>query len=211
MVIMSSAPVGRTAAPEVRRRQFIEAAMTCIARAGIAATTVHDVAAEAGLSSGSVNLHFGSKDRLLEATLEHLSDDYQTAWEQALSEAGDAAADQLTAMINVDWHPSVCERRKLAVWFAFWGEAQARGAYRRLCNRRDRAYTQALETVCRRLADEAGITTVDAATVALTLSALSEGLWLDVLVNPRDITRRRGRRTMFAYLAGVFPEQFGQD
>ena len=59
----------RTATRAARRQQLIDATMKCIARKGIGSTTLADVAREAGLSQGIVNLHFRTKDNLLNETL----------------------------------------------------------------------------------------------------------------------------------------------
>jgi TetR/AcrR family transcriptional repressor of bet genes len=69
----------RTASREKRRRQLIDATMKCIARKGMSSTSIGDVAKEAGLSQGIVNLHFKSKENLLTETLRHLADDYKTS------------------------------------------------------------------------------------------------------------------------------------
>ena len=64
----------RTAPPEQRRRQLIEASIRSIADYGLAGTTIATVAREAGLSQGIINLHFKTKERLLIETLRFLSD-----------------------------------------------------------------------------------------------------------------------------------------
>ena len=59
-----TAPNSRAVAKERRREQLIKATINCIAKRGIAGTTMADVTNDAGLSSGIVNLHFQSKDKL---------------------------------------------------------------------------------------------------------------------------------------------------
>lgn len=51
--------------PDVRRDQLLDAAEEVLMTKGLAATTVADVAEEAGLAKGTVYLHFASKDELL--------------------------------------------------------------------------------------------------------------------------------------------------
>ena len=56
-------PLNRRAlAKERRRQQLIDATIKCISKKGLGGTTLADVAGEAGLSQGIVNLHFDSKD-----------------------------------------------------------------------------------------------------------------------------------------------------
>ena len=57
--------------------------MKCIARKGMSSTTLSDVAKEAGLSQGIVNLHFESKDNLLAETLATLAGEYREKFDKA--------------------------------------------------------------------------------------------------------------------------------
>jgi AcrR family transcriptional regulator len=128
----------RTASKEARRQQLIEATIKCISKRGIGSTTLGDVAKEAGLSQGIVNLHFQSKDNLFNETLRFLAEEYKSLFEKTLDKAGPGAADKLLALMELDLKPSVCDQRKLAVWFGFWGEVKAMPTYRKMCNEYDR-------------------------------------------------------------------------
>src|SRR5690606_1583564 len=64
----------RTATREERRQQLILATIKCISRKGLGSITLGDVAQEAGLSQGIVNLHFTSKENLLNETLQYLAE-----------------------------------------------------------------------------------------------------------------------------------------
>ena len=77
----------RTAAPEERRQQLIEAAIRCISNRGLGETTIATVAQDAGLSQGIINLHFKTKDGLLTETLRYLADEYRNALTAAGNEA----------------------------------------------------------------------------------------------------------------------------
>ena len=52
-----------------RRAQIIEAALTCFARRGYRNTTMDDIAAESGLSKGSLYWYFNSKDDLFASAI----------------------------------------------------------------------------------------------------------------------------------------------
>ena len=116
----------RTASKEERQTQLIKATIRSIAKHGLSETTMATVAREAGLSQGIINLHFKSKERLLEETLRHVVDEYRTAWYKALNNSGDSADKKLSAVVAVDFDKRICQRNKLAVWFAFWGESRCR-------------------------------------------------------------------------------------
>jgi AcrR family transcriptional regulator len=198
----------RTAPKEERQQQLIQATIRSVAKNGMSDTTMATVAREAGLSQGIINLHFQSKDRLLVETLRFLSEQYRETWEKAVSRAGDAPADKLAAMVAIDFKPPVCDRNKLAVWFAFWGESKSRPTYRKLCATRDMAYRIEMVHVCEDLIEEGGYEGIDAAQVAAGLSAMTSGLWLDLLTNPRSMTLEHARQICLSYLATTFYKHF---
>ena len=206
-----SKPAPRTASKAERRTQLIEATIRSIAANGLSDTTTSQVAREAGLSQGIINLHFESKERLLLATLSRVVDEYRAMWEAALAEAPDDPVARLEALVEVDFHPTVCDRNKLAVWFAFWSESKARPTYRKLCADRDRDYDRVLRQLCREIVHLGEYDGVDPDLAARALAALTEGLWLDMLLSPRSLSRREALRVSRTYLAHLFPRHFSHE
>jgi TetR/AcrR family transcriptional repressor of bet genes len=200
----------RTAPPEERREQLILATIRSVADRGLADTTIATVAQEAGLSQGIVNLHFRSKDGLLTETLRYLADEYRNAVHDAAEIGSVSPVEGLLAMVELDFRRTICSREKLAVWFAFWGERRFRPTYRRICAERDRSYDDMVRVICARLCEEGGYKDVEPALVADGLSALTDGLWLDLLVRPESMSRERAKRVTLSYLADVFPRHFTQ-
>jgi len=198
----------RTAPKEERQQQLIQATIRSVASNGLSDTTMATVAGEAGLSQGIINLHFQSKERLLVETLQYIADEYRAAWEKALVGAGESPAAKLAALVAVDFRQPVCVRNKLAVWFAFWGESKSRPTYRKICALRDIAYRKELVQVCEELIEDGGYTDVDAETVAAGLSAMTSGFWLDLLTNPRSMSRDQASRICMTYLATTFYRHF---
>jgi len=198
----------RTASKAERKTQLIKATIRSIAKHGLSVTTMSTVAKEAGLSQGIINLHFQSKDRLLEETLRYVVDEYRRAWFKALDNCGDSAAEKLAALVQVDFDKQVCQRNKLAVWFAFWGESRSRPTYRQICAQRDQEYRQVQSRLCAEIISEGGYSS-NANHVAYGLTAMSEGLWLDLLLNPVDLTPEQAFEISMAYLQDVFPQHFG--
>ncbi len=198
----------RTASKQERQLQLIRATVRSVAKNGLADTTMSTVAREAGLSQGIINLHFQSKDRLLAETLRYITDEYDVSCRKALSGAGPSPAERLEALVDVDFKLPVCDRNKLAVWFAFWGESKARPTYRKLCASRDIQYRKELAALCQLQIEEGGYEGLDAMVLATGLSAMTEGLWLDLLISPRSMTRKQARNICVAYLASAFPHHF---
>jgi len=198
----------RTASREKRRAQLIDATMKCIARKGMGSTTLADVATEAGLSQGIVNLHFESKDNLLRETLNALASEYREQFDKALARAGPHPADKLWALMEMDVRPSICNRHKLGVWFAFWGEVKSRPTYRRMCDEWDRYYDEVVENLCQDLIDDASYDNVGAAAAARALTSMTNGLWLSCLISPKSWDRDAALEAVSSYLDNVFPRHF---
>jgi TetR/AcrR family transcriptional repressor of bet genes len=200
----------RTAAPEERRQQLIEAAIRCIANRGLGETTIATVAQDAGLSQGIINLHFKTKDGLLTETLRYLADEYRNALTEAAELGQKSPAAGLQAVVDLCFQRTICNRDKLAVWFAFWGERKFRPTYRRICAARDKTSDDLVRTMCTVLCSRGDYPDVDPKLVADGLSALTDGLWLDLLVRPESMNRELALRVTRSYLADAFPRHFRQ-
>jgi AcrR family transcriptional regulator len=72
-----------------RRAQMIEAAAAVLARQGYEGTSMKEIAAEAGVSSGLLHYYFGTKDELLGAIVRHLHDLLLREWRDTLSDVED--------------------------------------------------------------------------------------------------------------------------
>ncbi|MGI9247606.1 MAG: TetR/AcrR family transcriptional regulator [Woeseiaceae bacterium] len=207
-MVATATKAKRTARREQRRQQLIDATMKCIARKGMGSTTLADVAGEAGLSQGIVNLHFESKDNLLKETLRQLADEYKAQFDKTLDKSGPGAADKLLALMELDLRPSICDRRKIAVWFAFWGEVGQRPTYRKICDESDRYYDEVVEGLADTIIAEGKYEGVAASSVALALTSMTNGLWLSCLISSGSFDRHEAMRAINEYLSSVFPKHF---
>jgi len=198
----------RTEAREKRRRQLIDSTIKCIARKGMSSTTLGDVAREAGLSQGIVNLHFESKDNLLTETLRFLSDEYKVQFQRAIQRAGTKPEYQLHALMKLDLRPSILDRNKLAVWFGFWSEVKSRPTYQEICEQTDDYYDDIIRALCSRIIVDGGYKGVAAGTVSTALNSMTNGMWLSYLISPKHFDRTTAMSAIDEYLHHVFPKHF---
>ena len=201
-------PDSRTLAKQRRREQLIKATINCVAKRGFSATTMADITKEAGLSLGIVNLHFKSKDKLLLETLKYISQEYLRQWAKTLERAGPAPADKLAALVELDFSRTICDRKKLAVWFAFMGETRSRPIYMKTCAEYDRRYVEVEAELFAELLRDVAESRHDPQVLATTLDALIDGLWLDILLTPKEMDRIRARNLVMNYLHSVLPGYF---
>ena len=198
----------RTLAKQRRREQLIKATINCVAKRGFSATTMADITSEAGLSLGIVNLHFKSKEKLLLETLKYLAEEYRNQWEKTLEKAGPAPASKLAALVELDFSKAICDRKKLAVWFAFWGETRSRPIYMKTCAEYDSHYVQVEAELFAEMLRDDDSNRHDPQILATTLDAMVDGLWLDMLLTPKEINRQQARDLVMNYLYSVLPDYF---
>lgn len=200
--------VGRTASKEVRRRQLIEATIESIAQRGISGTTMNTVTSLAGLSLGIVNFHFKNKQTLFEETLRYLAEEHRDQWQKGVRDAALTPEARLLAMVDAEFHPNICSRKKLTVWFAFYGEAAYRASYRRIMTEMDSDRWRNSRALCQQIVDGGDYADADADDIANTLEGLYDGFCLNILIYPGEFTREDAKRRVGDYLATTFPQNF---
>lgn len=175
---LDSAPKrGWQRAPEeARRADLIRATIDCVADGGVAAATVREVAARAGVSNGLIRHHFATKEALVQAAYRALVDDMTGAAEEA---AGPLPDQWLARFLAANCRPPVLDARSLSAWAGFVGHVRNdlemaaihRAGYERFC--------ALLETAIARLALGG-----DTARQARQIAALIDGLWLEGCLAP---------------------------
>lgn len=200
----------RTATRQARRRQLINATIDSISKRGFSGTTLKTVTKGAKLSHGVVNFHFDSKEDLYIETLGFLADEHYACWHEAMLDAGPDAAPQLAAIICADFDRKVCTPKKLSVWFAFWGQAKYRPNYLQMRQRYDDERAVEIERLCKEIVAEGSYGQLDVASVVRSIEALVDGLWLKMLLYPKEISREAATFDCLSYLAQVFPRHFSR-
>ena len=198
----------RTESKEVRRRQLIDATIKSISKHGISGTTMTTVTGIAGLSIGLVNFHFKTKDILFEETLRFLAEEHRDQWKKSYDKADLTPEAKLLAIVDAHYHPKIFNRKKLAVWFAFYGEATYRAKYRDIMHEIDPERWDLSKELCRRVIADGGYECTDAEVVADTLESLYDGSWLNILMYPGEFSRDDAKAQIRTYLASTFPKHF---
>jgi TetR/AcrR family transcriptional repressor of bet genes len=202
-----SPPLSRAEGKKRSRQKLITATINSIAKSGFAETTLARVSAGAGLSRGIVNFHFRSKEALFLESLKFLSREYEENWSRAFDQAGPTAAEKLEAVLMVDFEPPICNRNRLAAWFAFYGEAKSRPTYMAARADLDRVTYDRVIELNRTIIEEGGYN-LDPERVTEGFSAMGDGLWLDILMSPVDSSPEWSKQTLSIYLRTLFPKHF---
>jgi TetR/AcrR family transcriptional repressor of bet genes len=181
--------------------------MKSIAENGLSGTTMATVTREAGLSMGIANLHFDSKEKMLVETLKYVTDEYTNGQLEILDNPKfDSTAKKIQALLDFDLSNKVTQKIKIAVWLAFWGEAKSRPIYQRIRAQADIRAENAFRQLFELAIAESDYKNVDADLIARGYTALIDGLWLDLLVSPKQFNRNKARQIASHYLATAFPD-----
>ncbi|MFN2167395.1 MAG: GNAT family N-acetyltransferase, partial [Anaerolineae bacterium] len=189
-----------------RRRLLIDATMSAISEHGLSQLTLAKIASEVGLSAGSVNFHFASKEALLLATLTSIAQEFEEQVLRAVTDSDHQAAARLQALIEAAIDQQVTEPRKMAVWYAFTSEARLREDYKRICGARERKIFELTLRLCTDVIREGGKSTqMNARAMANAIQGLIDEIWEEILYEGETFNREDARYMYLSFLASVFP------
>ena len=184
-----SAPAFSRAEPDARRLSLIEATARVLAREGAAGASVRTIAREAGVSPGLLGHYFDGVDGLIAATYVHVGDRVSEALAAAIDAAGSLPRARLNAYVIASFDPPIADPALLATWLAFWSLVKARPDIAALHDDIYAGYRRDLEA----LLAACGVVADDLRLAAIAITALVDGLWLELCLAPHSFTPAEAR------------------
>jgi TetR/AcrR family transcriptional repressor of bet genes len=195
--------------PLRQRQRLIDATISALHQYGPTGTTVARVVAIAKLSPGIVRFYFRSKAAMLVAALQFLATEFEDRVLTPVAALRDQPARALERLVDLYLDPDIASPRKVAVWYAFWGEASARQEYLAICGQKDANFAALVRELVERMIAASGQRHLDGDAVALGLIGVLEMLWQGfAFEDEAGIDRAAARRRCIAYLRSVFPREF---
>lgn len=182
-------PAFTRAEPDARRLSLIEATARVLARDGAANASVRHIAAEAGVSPGLVGHYFDGVDALIAATYAHVAERVNVALSGAIADAGSDSRARLSAYVTASFDPPIADPALLATWLAFWSLVKARPEIATLHDEIYAGYRRDLET----LLGDCGVATGARRLAAIAITALVDGLWLELCLSPQSFSATEAR------------------
>lgn len=164
--------MNRAAKKELRKRSLIEATVICVNRYGYSESTIQKIAAEAGLTGGTIYRHFKDKADLFEATMRHLLRQVLVEERDAVRAAEDDLH-RLKAVISSKFAPALFNTDACTVWLHFWAHAQSSPEFARIERLSDRILRRSLMRYARRLMSPS-----EAEEFATEIALIIDGLWI---------------------------------
>lgn len=157
---------------DIRHEELIAATITALHEKGYAAVTMADIAAKAGSSVASISYYFGSKERLLEATMRHLLTQLRDAMRDGYREAK-TPRERLLAVVEANFDDRLFTAAQCNVWIQFWANAPYSDRLARLHRINQSRVTSHFRAELRALLPEGRRETARA-----VLQAYMDGVWL---------------------------------
>jgi AcrR family transcriptional regulator len=187
---------------DVRREELAAALWTLIRRDGIERVSVRSVAAEAGVSAGSLRHYFPSQAELIGFAMELV--EARTRDRIGRLDLSGTARVRVTALAEVVLPLDVERGEDLQVWFALTARARHDPALHEVSGRAYDALLDLARSVVGELeASAASSRTIDTELEAVTLHALLDGLAVHLDLHPERLDVATCRAALQAHLAGL--------
>ena len=177
---MSNPPAFRRSEPDARRADLIAATARVLAREGTGGASVRAIAVEAGVSPGLVGHYFAGIDALIAATYAHVEHTVSEALDAAVAIAGADPRARLDAFVTASFSPPIASGELLATWTAFWSLVRSRADIAHQHDEQYAAFRARLEA----LLAECGLPAARLRHAAIAITALVDGLWLELCLSP---------------------------
>jgi TetR/AcrR family transcriptional regulator, transcriptional repressor of bet genes len=171
--------------PDERRHSLIEATARCLAERGAAGISVRTICAEAGVSPGLLRHYFAGVSDAIAETYRWTGQQIGEALNAAVAAAGDDPRTRLLAYLTASFRPPIASPELLAAYIAFWSLSRSDGAIAAVRAEVYGDYRDELEALI--LAYRPLLP--DARLPAIALTALIDGLWLELSLGNAPFAR----------------------
>lgn len=173
---------------DIRNDELINATISAVSARGYAMVTMAEIAAEADASAASINYYFGSKEKLMEATMRRLLSILKASLLERYATAK-TPRDRLQALVDANFDDHLFTAHQCSVWMQFWSYAPYSSSLSRL-HRINRSRVQShVRAELKHLVPAAQRETIRA-----TLQAYMDGVWLEAAQSHAPLDAAEARR-----------------
>ena len=196
---------------DTKRREILGAAVRMFARQGYAATTIADIAHEAGVAKGTIYLYFASRDEVLLAAFDAFEEELLAAVRTTTETAAPAFA-RLRAMLSIVLSRLEAEPNLARIALDFWAAGAFGGEQKGIDFGRIYAvYRRLVRELLAEAASDGSIRAGLPEETAAVIIGTIEGVLLQSIVDPQAVPLRRMAEPVLDILlngltGGVRPE-----
>lgn len=180
----SHQPAFTRADPDERRQSLIEATARVLASKGAAGVSVRAICAEAGVSPGLLRHYFSGVSEAIAETYRMTGRNIEAALAAAVVNAGPDPRARLLAYITASFRPPIADPQLLASYIALWSLSRSDPRVARVRAEVYRDFRSGLEALIAEHRPDLD----DARLTAVALTALIDGLWLELSLGDAPFT-----------------------
>lgn len=169
---------------------MLEATARCLAQRGAAGVSVRAICAEAGVSSGLLRHYFAGVSEAIAETYRWTGARVARALEKAVAAADSGPRARLVAYLTASFRPPIADPELLSTWLAFWSLTRSDPAIAAVHAEIYRDFRLGIEN----LIAEARPGLADTRLPAVALTALIDGLWLELSLGATPFTADEAAR-----------------
>ncbi|MFI7498680.1 TetR/AcrR family transcriptional regulator [Streptomyces sp. NPDC049687] len=181
-----------------RREELLRAAIEQIEARGVAAVRIADVAAALGVSNALVLYHFSTKEKLVAAAFQYAAEDDLAHLRRLLGRRSTALRRLRSA---VRWYAPTGQAKGWRLWIEGWAVSLREPALREVARDLDREWKAALAAVIAEGVAAGEFTCPDPSATALRLTALLDGLAVQLTSYEGAVSRARAQEWVDAALS----------
>ncbi|RAJ57626.1 MULTISPECIES: TetR/AcrR family transcriptional regulator [unclassified Streptomyces] len=181
-----------------RQGELLRAAVEQIEARGVAAVRIADVATALGVSNALVLYHFSTKEKLVAAAFAHAAEGDLAQLRKLLGRRTTALR-RLRAAVR--WYAPTGQAKGWRLWIEGWAVALREPALREVTRDLDRRWKAALAEVIAEGVAAGEFACPDPQAAALRLTALLDGLAVQLTSYPGSVSRARAREWVDETLA----------
>ena len=188
---------------EQRREQILRAALDVIVERGYADTRITDVAERTGTSPALVIYYFKTRDQLLTEALRYAEDTWYAEGAQRMAKIP-SAADRLTEVIAMTCLPDTDPepRSWWLLWLDLWALSPRNGGVGAVRRKFDERWRETIRSIVQAGQETGEFAPVDADDFTITLSALLDGLAVQIALEDPEVQPRRAFELAMRFVAG---------
>jgi TetR/AcrR family transcriptional repressor of bet genes len=177
-------PKFHRATPAVRREALVDATLSCLKQFGHEGVSVRRISAAAGVSIGLINHHFPSKSGLIAETYETLALSLLDSIRRQAENMALSPRSRLNNFFRASFAPEILDPQLFNVWLVFWSMVAHSAEIRAVHFSTYGKYRSVLESLLGQLVDTGAAPPFKLRPAAIALSALLDGLWVELSLSP---------------------------
>ncbi len=181
MIEQAGEAAGAQGTADLRREQMLRAALEVISERGYPDTRIADVAERIGISPALVIYYFKTKDQLLTEAIRYSEDTWYAGGQRRMSALPTAAA-RLEEIVAMSCLPEADPEPHSSwlLWLDFWAQAARNPEVAGVRQKSDERWRELISSLVLAGQEAGEFAAVDAADFAVSLSALLDGLAIQI-------------------------------